>query len=75
MIVKSLVFCSAPPALQQHVIFTRRVEIRLHVLISLSLSASLCSAVQQMKSKRVIYRDKTLTQTVQLLLLETATTV
>lgn len=63
MIVESFVFGSASPAPHQHVIFTRRVETRLHVLISQSLSASLCSAVQQMKSKQMIYRDKTETKT------------
>lgn len=42
----------ASPALHQHrATFVRRFEILLHVLISLSFSASLCSALQQMVGK------------------------
>lgn len=59
--VNSFVFCSTYPLPTNTVTLTRRVEILVHVLISQSLFASLCSAVQQMKCKQVIYRCKTLT--------------
>lgn len=70
-IVESFVFCSVSPVLHQHkATFMRRLEVLLHVLISQSLSASVCSAVQQMTSKQVIYRGKALIQTLQLFLPE-----